>query len=85
MPPQRKDWWAEEVRRIECFAGLPEELFEMIMAAVQEFPMSWEEAVLVRERLMGERGRVNDGIERRMEEVSCSVLVFACECVANGR
>ena len=31
VPPQRRDWGAEEVRLIEPFSGLPVELFERII------------------------------------------------------
>ncbi|KAB8233948.1 uncharacterized protein BDW43DRAFT_310624 [Aspergillus alliaceus] len=44
VPPQRKDWWADEVRRVPPFQGLPLEIFEMIMQHVTSFPLSWEEA-----------------------------------------
>ncbi|KAL1965794.1 hypothetical protein VTN77DRAFT_5115 [Rasamsonia byssochlamydoides] len=45
VPPQRRDWWAVEVRKIPPFDTLPKELFDMIIGFVDGFPLSWEEAV----------------------------------------
>lgn len=55
VPPQRLDWWAEEMKKIKPFSGLPVELFDRIMEEV-EFPISWERACEVREALMAGAG-----------------------------
>lgn len=70
VPPQRKDWWAKEVQKVERFASLPVELFENIINFVEDFPISWEDALEIRERLMEERGRIADEVNEAMEEVS---------------
>ncbi|KAE8308479.1 hypothetical protein BDV41DRAFT_581455 [Aspergillus transmontanensis] len=68
VPPQRKDWWTEEVRKVPPFRSLPLELFEMIIDQVRDFPLSWEEAVEVREALMDERGALIDDTNDAIEE-----------------
>ncbi|KAF2477715.1 uncharacterized protein BDR25DRAFT_275066 [Lindgomyces ingoldianus] len=75
VPPQRKDWWAQEVRKIGFFARLPKEIFDMIVGEVREFPLGWKEAVQVREMLMAERGKVGDVLEKGMDENT----FFFCE------
>jgi hypothetical protein len=69
VPPQRKDWWAHELRKSAPFASLPEELFEMIIDRVEDFPMSWQQAVEAREKLMKERGKVDDEVNQTLESV----------------
>ncbi|KAE8383099.1 hypothetical protein BDV26DRAFT_287885 [Aspergillus bertholletiae] len=68
VPPQRKDWWTEEVRNVPPLHSLPLELFNMIIDGVRDFPLSWEEAVEVREKLMNERGALIDRTNDDMEE-----------------
>ncbi|KAF2108294.1 hypothetical protein BDV96DRAFT_616369 [Lophiotrema nucula] len=75
VPPQRKDWWAEEVRKVGRFAEIPEEVFEMIIDAVEGFPISWDEACEIREKLMGERGAAEDDLNDKME----SDTFYFCE------
>jgi hypothetical protein len=68
VPPQRKDWWAVEVRKIKPFATLPGEIFERIIDCVEPFPISWESALEIREELMETRAAAeeefghNDGV-----------------------
>lgn len=69
VPPQRRDWWAEEVRKMEPFARLSEELFDMIVARVEDWPIGWDDACAVRERLMEERGGMNEDIRGKWNEV----------------
>lgn len=69
VPPQRRDWWAEEIRKIRPFAALPEELFESIISAVDDFPISWEDALEIRSKLMGERGAMTDEVNEHMKNV----------------
>jgi hypothetical protein len=59
IPPQRRDWWSGAVRQIEPFANLPQEIFNSIMEFV-EYPLSWDDAVAIREKLMAERTAIND-------------------------
>jgi hypothetical protein len=66
---QRRDWWAEEVRKIDPFAGLPVELFERVIEEVDDFPIGWDEACEMREELMAERGRARDEFEEALAQV----------------
>ena len=45
VPCQRRDWWADEIRR-KCpnFWRLPREVFDSIIDSVDEYPISHEEA-----------------------------------------
>lgn len=73
VPPQRRDWWAREVRQVPPFSALPQEVFDQIIEGVEGFPMSWEEACAGREKLMEERGKVGERIEEAWNEV-CTAL-----------
>ncbi|KAK3068378.1 hypothetical protein LTR53_014111 [Teratosphaeriaceae sp. CCFEE 6253] len=75
VPPQRGDWWAEEVRKVARFAALPVELFDRIIADVEDFPVGWEEACGMREALMAERGRATEEYEEMLQQDS----FFFCE------
>jgi hypothetical protein len=60
VPPQQRDWWAEEIiKQMEKsgkgFAKLSSELRDMIFEDVEEFPIGMEEAKEVRLKLMDER------------------------------
>lgn len=77
VPPQRRDWWAREVRKVPPFSTLPEEIFEQIVQGVEGFPMSWEEACETREKLMEERGKVGERIEEAWNEVSLAAAVMS--------
>ncbi|RAK95595.1 DUF4246 domain-containing protein [Aspergillus ibericus CBS 121593] len=68
VPPQRKDWWADEVRNVPPFNRLPREIFNMIMLHVTGFPLSWEDAVKARQDLMDERGALVEQINDDMED-----------------
>ncbi|KAK0303176.1 hypothetical protein LTR82_017630 [Friedmanniomyces endolithicus] len=70
VPPQQRDWWAVEVRKISPFAELPIELFERIVEVVDDFPISWDEACETREALMVERGRATDQYNHLLEQVT---------------
>lgn len=73
VPPQRRDWWAEEVRKLEWFSRFPTELFEHIIDQVEE-PWSMDDAKNVREQLMERRGKSNDAMNEDMEEVRPQML-----------
>ncbi|KAK4456708.1 hypothetical protein QBC42DRAFT_351071 [Cladorrhinum samala] len=66
VPPQRRDWWAEEVRNKAGLVGgkVPPEIFNMVIDEVSDFPLSWEQAVEYRKKLMEERGFMNDCLEQ---------------------
>lgn len=53
VPPQQRDWWAEQVLQAEL-NNLPTELNQQIIEAV-EWPMGLEEAKSIRLELMEER------------------------------
>lgn len=72
VPPQRKDWWADEVRKVKQFEALPRELFDKVIEEVRDFPISWDEALEIRESLMGERGAMTNEFNQAMENVSTS-------------
>ncbi|KAI5251156.1 hypothetical protein E4T42_04501 [Aureobasidium subglaciale] len=56
VPPQQKEWWAEAVQGLEGKLDvLPPELRHQVMTDVGDFPISLEEAKVVREELMNER------------------------------
>lgn len=54
VPPQRNDWWAEEIAKRRV-GELPAELTEMITMHVDDWPIGMEEAKDLREELMIER------------------------------
>ncbi|KAI0116506.1 hypothetical protein GGR51DRAFT_546020 [Nemania sp. FL0031] len=68
VPPQRKDWWAREVRKVSPLSGLPAEIFDLIIESVDGFPMSWDDALAIRETLMGERSWVTEAFNEEMEQ-----------------
>lgn len=70
VPPQRRDWWAEELHKDGAIPKLPGELFNLTMGMVDDFPISWEKAVEIREKLMEERRAYNDNLDNFYNEVS---------------
>lgn len=74
VPPQRKDWWAREVRKVSPLSGLPAEIFDMIIGFVDGFPMSWEDALTTRDILISERNGVEYAFNKEMEDVSLYCL-----------
>ncbi|KAK8004506.1 hypothetical protein PG989_004225 [Apiospora arundinis] len=69
VPPQDRRWWAEELRHTpdQRLSRLPKELFDEITKNVEDFPISWEQALDIREQLMDERGAIQDSIEGSMD------------------
>ncbi|RYP19271.1 hypothetical protein DL765_003472 [Monosporascus sp. GIB2] len=68
VPPQRRDWWAEELRRtVPRLAALPPEIFDHIVGKVEE-PWGFEEARRIRRDLMDRRGAMNDEVNDYMME-----------------
>ncbi len=70
VPPQRRDWWADEVRKGGALSALPNEVVDMTISMVDDFPISWDQAVEIRERLMEERGGFTDDLTEYFESVS---------------
>ncbi|KAF2226129.1 hypothetical protein BDZ85DRAFT_272677 [Elsinoe ampelina] len=76
VPPQRKDWWEEELRKTGGLDRVPEELRRRIVEEVDDFPYGVEEAKRIRERLMEERKSYNVYAD---EQVICEREFFFCE------
>lgn len=74
VPPQRKDWWAREIRKVSPLSRLPIEIFELIIESVDGFPMSWEQALATRKALMSERSWIVEGYDDQMKKVSLLLL-----------
>lgn len=56
VPPQRRDWWAEEVRRNNAkLWRLPKEIWNRIVENVEGYPVGIEEGELMRQEFMAER------------------------------
>lgn len=72
VPPQDRRWWAEELRQTpgQRLSRLPKELFDEITNNVDDFPISWEQALDIREQLMDERGAIHDSVDETMNWVS---------------
>ncbi|KAI0466334.1 hypothetical protein F4859DRAFT_507430 [Xylaria cf. heliscus] len=68
VPPQRKDWWAREVRKISPLSTLPTEIFDLVIEFVSGFPMSWQDALETREVLMDERSWAQAAFDNDMED-----------------
>ncbi|KAI1778666.1 hypothetical protein F4818DRAFT_438820 [Hypoxylon cercidicola] len=54
VPPQRRDWWADEVRGIKPFSQIAQEIFDNIIRFVEDVPMSPEQGREARAHLMEE-------------------------------
>jgi hypothetical protein len=37
LPPQRRDWWTDEVRKVGPLAKLPKELFDIVIESLRNF------------------------------------------------
>ncbi|KAK6334544.1 hypothetical protein TWF730_003758 [Orbilia blumenaviensis] len=77
VPPQRKDWWeellnADSGKRLN---RLPQELRDMIVNNVEEFPMKMEDAKKLRLELMEERKTFVTNQNRQLQEN----IFFLCE------
>ncbi|KAI0011831.1 hypothetical protein F4779DRAFT_571445 [Xylariaceae sp. FL0662B] len=67
VPPQRRDWWADEVGKINPFVGLPVELFDHIISFV-DYPWGMEEAKRVREELVGQREWMDEHMNDQIDD-----------------
>ncbi|KAK6498272.1 hypothetical protein TWF506_004511 [Arthrobotrys conoides] len=75
VPPQRKDWW-EEVLNTDSgkrLNRLPQELRDMIVDSVDDFPIDMETAKKMRVELMGERKTYVENQNRQLEENTFSL------------
>lgn len=77
VPPQRKDWWARSVQDIAPFSNLPREIFDLIIEFVDGFPMSWDDAIAIRQTLMEERSQANYAWKQERREVSKILFIFS--------
>jgi hypothetical protein len=79
VPPQQKDWWSEEVRKVAPLADMPQEIFDKIIEDVDDFPLSYEAACEVRDQLMAERGAMNNDLNECVNpRVKDSITLHAC-------
>lgn len=76
VPPQRADWWSPEVRKADQFEALPPEIFNNIVDGVSGLPMSWNDAVDIREKLMAERGALAKQFNTMIEDVSMLLTCY---------
>jgi hypothetical protein len=85
IPPQQRQWWAEEVRENGALSALPNEIFNQTVRMVDDFPLSWEQALDIREKLMAERGKLNEEHEDFLtgNEVSSNRNIFATTMCLN--
>ena len=67
VPCQRRDWWAEELRRSHSLGNLPVEILQEITRDVEDFPVSLEEANKSREEMMDERTRYGEMLDRAFQ------------------
>ena len=69
VPPQQRDWWIREVASSSGAIGdLPVELIDMVGNHVQDFPIGLEEAKRIREDLMAERGKLEENVDKAVQE-----------------
>ena len=83
VPPQQKDWWAEEVRKLDWFERWPLELFDRMIEYVDGFPLSWPEADDIRVELMQERSSMNEAMGEQMENVCLRLPWLSAHCITN--
>ena len=69
VPCQRRDWWASAIRRsVPSFWRLPHEIFANIIENVDDYPISMEEGLRMREEFHSEREEFRERHTRAMEE-----------------
>jgi hypothetical protein len=68
VPPQRHDWWLEMVRGNANFGKMPQEVVDMVMRNVEDWPMSLERAKELRLELMRERTSGTEKLERGFQQ-----------------
>ena len=73
IPPQQREWYEAEMRRIPALRALPTELYDMIAAYVFDGTITREEAEADRARLMEERKEFVLGLNEDVFEVAFSL------------
>ena len=69
VPPQRKDWWADEIRRQNArIYRLPTEVWERIVDMVEGYPIAMDEAEKIRREFVEERAEVQRKHTKAMVE-----------------
>lgn len=68
VPPQQRHWWKDELSSAKKLAGLPQELLDKVVTDVVDFPISIEEAKELREKLMVERGKMDETVNQAVQE-----------------
>ena len=69
VPPQQKDWWADEIRHQNArIYRLPTEIWEKIVVMVEEYPIGMNEAEEVRQDFAEERAEFQRRHTKAMED-----------------
>ncbi len=69
VPPQRKDWWSDEIRRQNArIYRLPIEVWERIVDMVEGYPICMDEAEKIRREFKVERAEFQKKHTKAMEE-----------------
>ena len=68
VPPQQRDWWAEEARHdANRLTNLPREMFDRVMESVDGLPIGLAEAKEIRLKMMEERKAFEDKDNHQVE------------------
>ena len=68
VPPQRRDWWAQIIRRQNVLLWrLPKEVWAMIVDKVEGFPIGMDEAEQMRKEFVKERTEFQEKHTKAME------------------
>jgi hypothetical protein len=74
VPCQQKEWWAEPIMRNDGpFSKLPTELRRLVVESSEDFPISLEEAKVIREELMEERKKYELASNNNFEAIEISL------------
>ncbi|KAF7977247.1 hypothetical protein HWV62_4361 [Athelia sp. TMB] len=74
VPCQRRDWWADELRRTNAPLGkLPLEIMQEVTGKVEDFPISLEDAKKLRLELMEERKSHDVLLDGKFRETTFSL------------
>lgn len=65
VPPQQRDWWADEIRQLDRIGALPPEIVDMIVSYAGDDLLTLDEAKDLRLELMDERSVSVDDLNRR--------------------
>lgn len=64
IPPQQRDWWAREINKDQSLSGLPQELADLVLDEVSDFPLTMEQAKEVRDELREDRKLQHEKMEK---------------------